>query len=256
MKVTVCELHDEPEIFLRDWDVLSIHIREEGSDLVLLPEMPFYTWFPRSPRFDPEVWQEAVEAHQVWLSRLADLAPAWVLATRPAEAAGGRVNEGFAWDLQGGVSPAHIKHYLPDEEGFWEATWFGRGPGDFEHLQVAGARVGFAICTELWFFERARLYGRQGIHILANPRGTLASTREKWLVAGRAAALVSGAFVLSSNRVGPLGGDPLFGGQGWVVGPEGQVLGLTSPDQPFVTLDIDLRQADQARKTYPRYVEE
>lgn len=29
---------------------------------------------------------------------------------------------------------------------------------------------------------------------------------------------------------------------------------MTSTAQPFVTLDIDLRIADQAQQTYPRYV--
>ena len=256
MKVTVCELRDEPDYFLRDWQALAAHTREQCSELVLLPEMPFYTWFPRSPRFDPAVWEEAVQAHERWLANLPDLAPAAVLGSRPVETAGRRANEGFAWDLARGARPVHRKYYLPDEQGFWEASWYGRGPGDFTPLEGDGLKIGFAICTDLWFLEHARAYGRQGVHILANPRGTLDSTREKWLVAGRAAALVSGAFVLSSNRAGPQGGDPLFGGQGWVVDPEGEVLGLTSPGQPFITLDIDLDQAEQAKKAYPRYVQE
>ena len=45
-----------------------------------------------------------------------------------------------------------------------------------------------------------------------------------------------------------------FAGVGWITEPEGKVLGLTLPDQPFLTLDLDLSKADQAKKTYPRYV--
>jgi len=45
-----------------------------------------------------------------------------------------------------------------------------------------------------------------------------------------------------------------LGGQGWIVGPDGQVLGLTSRERAFVTVEIDLREAERAKQTYPRYV--
>jgi N-carbamoylputrescine amidase len=156
----------------------------------------------------------------------------------------------------GGLRSAHAKCYLPDEEGFWEASWYTRGPAEFSPVVAAGARCGFLICTELWFLERARAYGREGVHLLVNPRGTLYMTREKWLLGGRAAAIVSGAFCLSSNRSGPGFAEPVYGGLGWVIGPEGDVLGLTTPDQPFVTEEVDLQGAELAKGTYPRYVKE
>jgi N-carbamoylputrescine amidase len=45
-----------------------------------------------------------------------------------------------------------------------------------------------------------------------------------------------------------------WGGQGWIIDPEGQVLGTTSSEQPFLTLEIDLGEAQAAKTTYPRYV--
>ena len=47
-----------------------------------------------------------------------------------------------------------------------------------------------------------------------------------------------------------------LGGQGWVAGPDGQVLGLTSRERRCVTVEIDLREAERAKQTYPRYVRE
>jgi N-carbamoylputrescine amidase len=38
------------------------------------------------------------------------------------------------------------------------------------------------------------------------------------------------------------------------VSPNGKVLGTTSPEKPFLTLDLDLRKAVEAKHTYPRYV--
>ena len=39
-----------------------------------------------------------------------------------------------------------------------------------------------------------------------------------------------------------------------MIGPEGDILGLTSQQHPFVTIEIDLQKAEQAKKTYPRYM--
>lgn len=256
MKVTICQLNDDPAVFERDWAALVEHARSEKSQLVLLPEMPFYTWFPRSRPYQPETWQAAIAAHDRWQARLSELAPAAVIGSRPAEKEGRRWNEGFLWDIENGYRAVHSKVYLPDEDGFWEASWYSRGSGGFIPFDSQEVRIGLAICTDLWFLENARAYGRQGTAILANPRGTLQETVEKWLVGGRASAIVSGAFSLSSNRVSSPGSWPVFGGQGWIVNPEGKVLGLTTTERPFITIDVDLSQAEQAKKTYPRYVQE
>jgi N-carbamoylputrescine amidase len=166
------------------------------------------------------------------------------------------LNLGYVWDSEAGYRPAHTKYYLPDEDGFWEASWYSRGDGNFSLFQSRGVRVGMLICTELWFLDRARAYGQAGAHLLAVPRATPVETVEKWLVGGRAASVISGAFALSSNRVGRAGERVNLGGQGWIVGPDGDVLGLTSRQQPFATVEIDLREAERAKQTYPRYVPE
>ncbi|MBI2838864.1 MAG: carbon-nitrogen hydrolase family protein [Acidobacteria bacterium] len=254
MRVTVCELDDDPSIFACQWEKLVAHVGARGSQLVLLPEMPFHPWLARRREFDLTEWKAALMSHDAWFPRLQEMAPAAVLGTRPVVRREQRLNEGFVWDIGGGYRPAHFKHYLPEEEGFWEATWFGRGDGTFVPAQVGPVEVGFAICTELWFFQHARAYGKQGIHIIASPRGTMKATVERWLVGGRATAITSGAFSLSSNRVSSNDSEPIFGGRGWIVSPDGEVLGLTSREQPFVTVDIDLNQAEKAKEGYPQYV--
>ena len=77
------------------------------------------------------------------------------------------------------------------------------------------------ICTELWFMEHARAYGQGGVHLLAVPRATPRETLDKWLAGGRAAAIVSGAFTLSSNSASRPADIANLGGQGWIVGPDG-----------------------------------
>ena len=77
----------------------------------------------------------------------------------------------------------------------------------------------------------------------------------KWIAGGRAAAVVSGAFCLSSNLNGPHTERMEFGGAGWVIEPEeGNVLGVTSQDKPLLTVEIDLEIAEKSKRSYPRYV--
>lgn len=256
MKVTVCQLNDQPQQFEKDWDQLVEHVQTVHSDLVLLPEMPFAPWFANQPDFDRRVWRAAEAGHLHWLERLPELGPIIVAATRPISLPAGRRNQAFLWNPGTGLMPVHEKYYLPDESGFWEASWYGRGKPLFDFVEIEGLRLGFMICTEMWFFEHARHFGRLGAHMILTPRATEYRTREKWLVGGRAAAVVSGAYHLSSNRSGEAPGGPQFGGLGWVIDPDGEVLARTDEAQPIVTVEIYLSTAEAARQTYPRYVAE
>ncbi len=252
LRVSVCELPDDRSAFLRQWRRLAEHVKRSGAELVLLPEMPFAPWLAVSPEFDARAWDEAVVWHAEWLDRLPELSPATVILSRPVNRDGRRLNEGFVWTQSGCDRAVHHKRFLPDEEGYWEARWYEPGDGSFEIFEAAGARIGMQICTELWSLGHAQRYGKAGAEIIATPRATGRATVDKWLVGGRAAAIVSGAFSLSSNwTADPGGGD--FGGAAWVVDPDGELLARTSRDQPFATVEIDLDRATASRKTYPRY---
>jgi N-carbamoylputrescine amidase len=255
MKVTVCELPTDWTDSEKEWELLVDHVGREHSDLVVLPEMCFYPWVPRTRHVDPERWQSAVESHDRWIKRFFEIPAPILIGSRPVVRKGLRHNEGFVWEKGSGYKPVHVKHFLPNEEGFWEAAWYQRGPRDFSLVSVKGARIGFLICTELWFNAHAREYMKQGIHLLACPRATPMASVDRWVAGGRTAAVVSGAFCLSSNFNGPNVEGIDFGGKGWIIEPEGgDVLGVTSQEKPFLTLEIDLQRAETAKTTYPRYV--
>jgi N-carbamoylputrescine amidase len=251
--VTACQMRDDSAGLAEDWDALAEHCNDAGSDLVVLPEMPFAEWVCAAPDVDPARWDAAVGAHDYWMRRLGDLGAATVLGTRPVMSHGARHNEAFVWTLETGAVPAHHKRFLPDEEGFWEATWYEKGDGRFPLASSPHGSVGFLVCTELWFPEYARDYGRGGAVLLAVPRATPMQSRDRWVAAGRAAAVVAGAFCVSSNRSGTSTGIE-WAGTGWVVDPDGVVLGHTTRRRPFVTVGVDPEVARAAQHTYPRYV--
>ena len=250
MKVTVCEMPDDRSQFERAWAGLGKHVKREGSELVLLPEMTFYGWFCSAPKYDPKVWKQAVAEHGRWIGRLGELGAPVVLGSRPIEKGGMRLNEGFVW-TGNGTRAVHHKNYLPDEGGFYEASWYQRGDRTFTPFQASGWKSGYMICSDLWSMASARSYGKVGVGLIAVPRCTPEASVEKWIAGGKVAAVVAGAYCLSSNRAGSRG-DVRFAGRGWAIDPDGRVLGLTSKGRPFVTVDIDLATARKAKQTYPR----
>ena len=249
MKVTVCELPDNRRDFEAAWEALITHVTEQQSDLVLLPELPFSAWFARTPQFDAEVWQRAQEEHTMLMKNsLPQLSPAIVLGTHPLIEEERHLNRGFVWTATTGYQGVHDKYYLPNEEDFYESYWFQRNQRDFKLAHVEELAIGFLICTEVMFNEWARYYGRQGANIIAAPRAS--SNHERWVIATRMAAVASGAFVISSNRVD----EHTLGGLGLAIGPNGEILASTSRQTPFVTVAINLAESAAAKKTYPRDV--
>lgn len=255
VRVAVCELNGEQGDVPSEWDRLVSHCRQFGPELVLLPEMAFAPWLPAQREFDPDAWREAAVSHERWLQRFDELGAEVVVGSRPVvEEDGSRFNEGFVWESGRGLQAAHRKTYLPDEPGFWEASWYSRGPTTFDPVVTAVGTVGFLICTELWFLERARHYGERDVDILVCPRATPTVSLDRWLAAGRVAGVCAGSFCLSSNRAGSTG-DTAFAGAGWITDPDGGLMARTSALAPALTVEVDLSSAQEAKSSYPRYID-
>jgi N-carbamoylputrescine amidase len=221
-----------------------------SSELVLLPEFAMVDPLWQHEIFDAARWASAQSLSEVWRHRLPELGAAHVVGTRPVTIAGRPFNQGFLWSTAG-LMPLRRKFYLPDEPGNWEARWFDRGDSDFPEYHAGACSFALNICTELWALETYAAYAARGVQLILSPRATAAATTAKWLSIGVVAAVRSGAFSLSSNRVDPTGA---CDGVGWIIDPSGHILARTTPDSPFATVDIDLSASAAARDDYPGYV--
>lgn len=251
VRVTVCELPLPGRGLEEAWQALCTHVHAQGSDVVVLPEFAFAEPVWERQAFDRQVWEAQVAQCDAWLQRLPELGVWQVIGARPVTRGGRPFNAGFRWSRDAGDQLLRCKHYLPDEPGGWEAQWFAPGGAGFEVFGAGALRFGLNICTELWALETHARYAVQGVDAIVTPRATAAATIEKWLAAGRVAAVCAGAYGISSNLVEASGA---YGGTGWIIDPDGHTLALTSGQAPFATATLDLSRVASARATYPRYV--
>jgi len=254
LKLAVCQLPTNLSHHHAAWKDFVRRLEHAQADLVLLNEMPFGAWIAGAGTFDEDQAAASVEAHRSALPALRKLRTA-VLGSRPVRGKKRLCNEAFL--LADGIyKPIHHKQYFPQEEGFFEETWFAAERPGFEVAEYRGLRIGVLLCTELMFTEWARHYRRQGAHVIVTPRASGSSIRH-WDAAARMAALVSGCYVLSSNRVSNGAGfGPHFGGHGFAYSPVGELLKETTAATPVLTVNIDLAVIAEAQRNYPCNVRE
>lgn len=237
-----------------NWEGIADRIHELAPDLLVTNEMPFGPWLAASPSYDAALAAESVRVHEGGLAALAALKVPAIISSRPVPAGERLANEAFAL-REGRYTALHHKQYFPEEPGFFEATWFRSARDGFDVADVGGIRVGVLLCTELMFNERARRYGRAGAELIVVPRASGASNG-RWLTAGAMAALVSGCYVVSSNRAGRTPQGQVFGGVAFAFQPDGEPLAQSTDTASIVAFDVDPARSRVQQALYPCYVRE
>jgi N-carbamoylputrescine amidase len=236
------------------WSAVVADVIKAAPEILITNEMPFGPWLAVSSNFDAERATESVQIHKDGLEALQALKVPIVISSRPVMAGGRLANEAFILD-RGCYRFLHQKHFFPAEEGWFETQWFRTAKPGFEVMEVGGLRIGALLCTELMFNERARAYGRAGAHLIAVPRATGCSLAP-WKTAGAMAAIASGCYVVSSNRVGSHSGGPIFGGGAYAYAPDGSLLSESNEERSIVVFDLNKVLAEEQKSRYPVYVSE
>ena len=237
------------------WDAIRGSLADKEDAVLVTNEMPFGGWMPTQLPIDTTKAAAWADLHVAALEALSALPVRAVISSRPVLVGEKLVNEAFAL-VDGRYQFLHQKHYFPSENGWQEAGWFGTERHGFDVAPVAGLRVGVLLCTELMFLERARELGKKGADLIAVPRATGTDLRP-WRTAASMAGIVSGACVISSNRVGHQNvGSPHFGGGGILVDSDGFEIAVTSPSSPMVSFDVDVTLTEAAKHRYPVYVKD
>lgn len=236
------------------WVRLRDSVTAASPDLLVTNELPFGSWLADGAVFSEDEAHRSFRAHEKGLEGLIELGLPAVISSRPVRNGRRLANEAFV--LENGVArPLHRKQYFPNEPGWFESEWYAGDGTGFVIAEVIGIKVGVLLCTEAMFNERARAYGKQKASLIVIPRASGVNI-ESWKIAGAMASLVSGAYVVSSNRSGRSKGGTQFGGGGFAYEPQGRLLAMTSPAHPLGTLDLDPNKSASAQSDYPCYVSE
>jgi N-carbamoylputrescine amidase len=254
LRVGFVEWPEGLEPFGSEWRNITKRLADARLEMLITNELPFGPWIADRKPFDRETAQASIDAHTAGFDALAGLAIPAIVSSRPVWAADRLLNQAIAIE-NGRTRPIHTKQYFPEEPGWYEASWYESNRDGFNPTDVSGLRIGVMLCTDAMFNEHARHYGRQGVVLIAIPRAAGTST-ENWLTAGRMAALVSGSYVVSSNRYGRSTWGTVFGGAGFAFGPGGTLLSTTDSTNPLLVVDVKPDFAARQRSEYPCYVSE
>jgi N-carbamoylputrescine amidase len=254
MRVGFVEWPEALEPFGPVWSRIAALVANARVDLLITNELPFGRWIAAESTFNVQAAQASIDTHDVGLASLAQLKVAAVLSSRPVSAEGRLANEAFVTE-QGKIRRLHRKRYFPANPGWFETTWYCAGRDAFRTAEVSGMRLGVLLCTDAMFNEHARHYGREGADLIAIPRAT-GTCIDNWLAAGKMAAIVSGSYVVSSNRVGLSNRGVTFGGAGFAYHPDGSLMAMTTPEQPLLVIEVEPAVSARQRASYPCYVVE
>ncbi|MFB9948909.1 carbon-nitrogen hydrolase family protein [Rhizobium puerariae] len=254
MRVGFVEWPEGLEPYSSEWSKITNRLVDAQLDILITNELPFGPWIAGCKLFDHEIAQASIDTHARGFDALTELAIPAIVSSRPVWTEGRLLNQAVAIE-SGQVREIHTKQYFPEEPGWYEASWYKPGGDGFNSAEVFGLRMGVMLCTDAMFNEHARHYGRQGTALIAIPRAAGTST-ENWLTAGRMAAIVSGSYVISSNRCGRSKDGTVFGGAGFAFGPDGTLLSTTDSANPLLVVDVWPELTVRQRSQYPCYVVE
>lgn len=222
-----------------------------GASIVVLPEFTPRPWFP-AERPAPKRLSPLPGAVSGWAAALSRRYGCFLHCVDVERVSGDRWYNTARLCGPGGEVLAHRKRHLPDEPGFRETAWYASSSDSPRLGSAAGARVGALTCSDAMFPDEARALGRLGADLLLVPRATPAEPRsmQRWSVMLRADAIVSGAYVVSVNRVGTEG-EIAFAGHSVVIAPDGGVVVELGADPEVRVVELDLGASREAKHSYP-----
>jgi predicted amidohydrolase len=243
---------DDPEgVELRDH---LTRARDLGSEVAVLPELPLNAWAPYS-KVARDDDAEAVDGpRQQIMARAASeagiaLVGGAIVRDPPT---GARHNTALLYASDGSCLARYRKVHLPEEEGYWETSHYEPGQDGPEVVTGLSMTIGLQICSDVNRPQGFQLLAAQGAEVIFAPRATPPETYDRWRLILRANAIMSGAYVVSTNRPRPEHGASI-GGPSIVIAPTGDV--ITETTEPVHVVDADSSVVEEAALEYPGYLE-
>jgi len=232
-----------------------VDAQSRGADLALLPEIPLNRWSPASKQAidedaeEPDGWRQTLMAEAAKSVGIGLVGGAII---RDPDT-GIRYNTALLYDGKGVCHARYRKVHLPEEEGYWETSHYMPGTEPPQVISdTFSLTVGLQICSDVNRPQGSQILSSGGAEVVFAPRATPPETYERWRLILRANAIMSGAYVLSTNRPRPEGGAPI-GGPSLAIDPFGHVMIETS--DPIALVKLERSMVEQASRDYPGYLD-
>ncbi|TAN50950.1 MAG: carbon-nitrogen hydrolase [Methylococcaceae bacterium] len=244
--------------------------KQQGADLVLLPELHLGPYFCQSESTDFFDLAEPIPGPSCeTLGALAGQLNIVIVATLFEKRAPGLYhNTAVVFDRDGSMAGKYRKMHIPDDPGFYEKFYFTPGDLGFTPIATSLGKVGILVCWDQWYPEAARLMAMAGAELLLYPTAIGWSPDDDadekqrqldaWITIQRAHAVANGLPVLSCNRMGfepdPSGHSSgiQFWGNSFVTGPQGELLCSAGSDESkLLIVAIDRARTESVRRIWP-----
>ncbi|RME05973.1 MAG: carbon-nitrogen family hydrolase [Anaerolineae bacterium] len=217
-----------------------------GADLVLLPELWASGYdLPNWPRY-----AAALDDEEGAFGRVAALARQHGIAVGGSllEARHGKAYNTFALfgpqgERWGVYRKVHLFCLLEEEK------WLAAGD-ELVLAETPWGAVGMAICYDLRFPELCRHYAVASARLILIPAEWPATRVAHWSALLKGRAIENQCYVAGVNKVGESQSVRL-GGHSAVVDPWGETLVEGDFEEALLTVEIDLREAEKARRFIP-----
>lgn len=112
--------------------------------------------------------------------------------------------------------------------------------------------LGMSICYDLRFAYLYRKLANKGANILSVPSAfTVPTGKAHWETLLRARAIEIGSYVIAPAQVGTHEGGRQTYGHSLIISPWGEVLADGGEQEGFITVEIDIKNVQQARQSIP-----
>ncbi len=161
-------------------------------------------------------------------------------------------------DADGSIASHYRKSHIPDGPGYQEKFYFSPGDTGFKVAETRYAKIGVAICWDLWFPEAARSMVLMGADILFYPTAIGSEpvsgedSRDHWCRVMQGHSAANMVPVIASNRIGLEAGETCeltFYGSSFITDETGDIVARASRDTEEIlvaSFDIDRIGQDRA----------
>ncbi len=222
-----------------------------GAELVVFPELVLDRFFPQC-RDDRGARERAEAIPGPSTEAVAELARELRLATvlnlYEVDDDGRCFDSSPVLDRDGRLLGVTRMVHITQYEGFYEQDYYQPGDRGAPVYDTQVGKLGVAICYDRHYPEYMRALGVGGAELVVIPQaGVVGEWPEGMFEAEvRAAAFQNGYFAALCNRVG-CEEHLTFGGESFVVDPEGRVLGRGRQlEEDLLVVDLDLGAAAQS----------